>query len=467
MVELVEPSAAAFLLSENDSQPTHVGGLQLFQPPEGQGHAFATQMYETLRSTPKLAPLFLKRPYRSLGTAGQFAWRVDDEFDIDHHVRHSALPAPGDFRQLFEVTARWHATRMGWERPLWEAHIVEGLAGGRTALYVKTHHSMIDGVSAIRLIQSVLDTDPDRRDMLAPWDARVTRRRTEAAEDSGSILDLPAKAWNTAFALSAEAAGMPMALARTVGRGVRGDTSAISLRAPRTMFNGSVSRSRRVAAEDWQLARLRAISESTGTTLNDVVLAMCSGAIRRYLLEHDDLPDESLVAMVPVNLRARQGRGHDILMKDNAVGSVMCRLATHLPDAADRLAAVHDSMTSGKEALATMTPVQILAMTALGQAPSVVVPMLKLKGIVPPTYNLVISNMPGPPEPLYWNGAKLLGTYPFSIPLDGMTLSIACMSYAGNLSFGIVGCRRTVPQLQRMLVHLDDELAELERAAGV
>lgn len=467
MIDFVEPSAAAFLLSENDSQPMHVGGLQIFAPPEGQHTGFATDMYQTMRGTQELAPLFLKRPYRSLGTAGQLAWRVDDDFDIDHHVRHSALPGPGDFRQLFELTARLHATRMGWERPLWEAHIIEGLAGGRTAVYTKTHHALIDGVSAIRLIQSVLDADPERRDMMAPWDARLTRRRRKGSEEKDdSVLDLPSKVWNTAFAISAEAAGMPGALARTVGRGVLGDSSSVSLRAPRTLFNGSISRSRRLAADDWDLDRVRAVSRASGATLNDVVLAMCGGAIRRYLLERDALPQESLVAMVPVNLRSKKGRGHDALMRGSAVGSVMCRLATDLPDAADRLAAVHQSMTSGKRALSGMTPIQILAMTALGQAPSVVVPMLKLKGIVPPTYNLVISNIPGPREPLYWNGARLLGTYPFSIPLDGMTLSIACISYAAQLSFGVVGCRRSVPHLQRILTHLEDELADLERSTG-
>ena len=209
-----------------------------------------------------------------------------------------------------------------------------------------------------------------------------------------------------------------------------------------------------------------AIGKATGTTLNDVVIAMCSGALRAYLLELDALPEAPLVAMVPVGLNAKQsqvasGEG------GNAVGSVMVQMATDKHDPADRLASIHRSMKDGKEALSSMTPVQILAMSAIGQAPAILTPMLRMQGIVRPPYNVIISNVPGPRTTHYWNGAQLTGTYPLSIPINGMALNITCTSYDGKMAFGLTGCRRTVPHLQRLLTHLDDEVAALEKAAGV
>jgi diacylglycerol O-acyltransferase len=196
------------------------------------------------------------------------------------------------------------------------------------------------------------------------------------------------------------------------------------------------------------------------------VLAMCSGAMRTYLLELDALPDSSLVAMVPVGLNAKQSQ---IASAEggNAVGSVMVQLATDLDDPAARLARIHKSMRDGKEGLSSMTPVQIMAMSALGQAPAILGPILRMQGIVRPPYNLIISNVPGPRTTHYWNGAQLLGTYPLSIPINGMALNITCTSYDGNMAFGLTGCRRTVPHLQRLLTHLDDEVKALENAVGV
>ena len=266
--------------------------------------------------------------------------------------------------------------------------------------------------------------------------------------------------------ISADAAGMPAALVKTISKGLKNETSALSLYAPRTIFNQTITGSRRFAAQDWPIERLRGIGKATGTTLNDVVLAMCSGAMRRYLLELDALPDAPLVAMVPVGLNAKQSQVASA-EGGNAVGSVMVQLATDLSDPAKRLSTIHRSMKDGKEALSTMTPNQILAMSALGQAPAILTPLLRMQGIVRPPYNLIISNVPGMRTTHYWNGAQLDGTYPLSIPINGMALNITCTSYDGKMAFGLTGCRRTVPRLQRLLTHLDDEVAALESAAGL
>ena len=147
MVSPIDPTAVGFLLAENRNMPMHVGGLQLFKKPEGAGRNYVREMYEEMRDVDEIAPLFLKRPYRSAKTAGQFVWRPDEQFDIEHHVRHSALPKPGRVRELLELCSRLHGTRLARERPLWEAHVIEGMRDGRVAMYTKTHHALVDGVS--------------------------------------------------------------------------------------------------------------------------------------------------------------------------------------------------------------------------------------------------------------------------------------------------------------------------------
>ncbi len=467
MVHPLDPTAAGFLMAENRRMPMHVGGLQLFSKPEGAGRNFVRDLYTQLRESEDIAPLFLKHPHRSIKTAGQWVWVEDDDFDIEYHVRHSALPKPGRVRELLELCSRLHSTRLAIERPLWEWHLIEGLRDGRVAMYCKLHHALVDGISAMRLLQNILSTDAERTDMPAPWENRPSRsREVDESNEKHDLAELPLQAMRSALGIGAEAAGFPSALIKTLNRSVRNETSALALYAPRTILNQPITAARRFAAQDWPLERLRAIGKATGTTLNDVVLAMCSGAMRTYLLELDALPDTTLISMVPIGLKAKQSQAASS-SGGNAVGAVMVKLGTDLPDPADRLQAVHESMVSGKRALAEMTPVQILAMSALGQAPAILGPMLKMSGLVKPPYNLIISNVPGPRTKQYFNGMRLEGTYPLSIPIDGMALNITCNSYADQMAFGLTGCRRTVPHLQRLLIHLDTELGALEQAAGL
>ncbi len=460
MVNLIDPTSASFLLVENRTQPMHVGALTLMKRPEGAGREFSRELYEWMKEVGTLSPLFRKHPVRSLRTAGQLAWEDDAEFDIEHHVRHSALPKPGRVRELLDLCGRLHASRMDPSRPMWESHVIEGLRDGRVAMYTKLHHSLVDGVAAVRLMQAVLSSDPHVRDMPPPWADRPRYRRP-----GGDPLDL-VEAVRGALSVSSEALGLPGALGRTLTRGVRNETSTISLHAPRTMLNQRITGARRFAAQDWEVSRMRAVGKATGTTINDVVVAMCSGALRRYLLDFDALPAESLVAMVPVSLKARQAQ---VASTDggNALGSLMVALGTHLESPEARLESVHESMRAGKEALSQMTPLQVTAMSALGQAPAIAMPLLGLAGTLRPAYNLVISNVPGPREPQYLNGAEVVGSYPLSIPIHGVALNITCSSYAGKMCFGLTGCRRTVPHLQRLLTYLDDELKALEKIAGV
>ena len=333
-------------------------------------------------------------------------------------------------------------------------------------MYTKLHHSLVDGISAMRLLQSILSSDPDDRGMPSPWAKRPPSSKVGKAQEAAEHLSSAAtmSALRSALGISVDAAGIPKALVKTFNKSLRNETSTLSLYAPNTILNREITASRRFAAQDWPLDRIRAIGKATGTTLNDVVLAMCSGAMRTYLIELGELPDTSLIAMVPVGLHARKSGGGG---GGNAVGSIMVKLGTDLPDAESRLKAIHDSMRDGKDALSTMSPLQIQAMSAVGQVPAILPTLLGLTNLTKPAYNLVISNVPGPRTTQYFNGAELLGTYPLSVPIDGNALNITCNSYADQMAFGLTGCRRTVPHLQRILTYLDDEIGALEKAAGL
>lgn len=452
---LVAPPDAAFLLAESRATPTHVGGLQVFELPEGAGPGWLRQQYESMVAGDDIAPLFRQRPYRSLRTAGQWAWEDDEHLDLEYHVRHSALPGPGRVRELLALGSRLHGSLLDRQRPLWEFHLIEGLEGNRFAAYTKVHHAVVDGVSALRLLERSLSPDPDAQ-VPPPWSSRP---RPEGAR--------PPRPAPNPFEVAVEVARggvdiatLAPALVRAARRALDEELAIMPFKAPPTMLNVHITGARRFAAQGWSLSRVRAVATAAGCTLNDVVLTMCSGALRRYLVEHRALPDESLTAMVPVSLRTDDSAG------GNAVGAVLTSLATATVDPVTRLEQVRASMGIAKDSLRGLSPVQALAVSAANMLPSPLVSMLGGGEGFRPPFNITISNVPGPRRPLYLNGARLQGIYPMSIPYHGQALNITLTSYLDSLEFGLIGCRRRVPQLQRLLVHLEEALVELEAAVG-
>jgi diacylglycerol O-acyltransferase len=463
MLVPMSPTSSLFLLAETREHPMHVGGLELFQPPEGADSRDVMKLFEPLIEDAEVAPVFQKRARRSVTSLGQWGWEVDKRFDIEHHVRKNALPHPARVRELLTLCSRLHSTLLDRHRPLWEMHLIEGLDDGRFAVYTKTHHALLDGVSALRVLSRMLSDDPDERDMPAPWAPR-TLTKTRKADGGHAGLD-PARAVREAFSMAADVAGLAPALARTVGRALNEQGGNMSFAAPRTMLNVPVTGARRFAAQSWPIDRIRQVGKAADTTVNDVVLTMCSGALRSYLQSQDALPETPLIAMVPVSLHGEDtGHGDG---GGNNVGAVMCNLGTHLDDPVERLATVHQSMLDGKESMRGMSQLQTLVMSAIGVSPLGIYPLLRLDGKARPPFNLVISNVPGPRSPMYWNGSRLDGLYPLSVVLDGQALNITVTSYSDEIAFGLTGCRRSVPHLQRLLTHLDDELVALERAVGV
>jgi diacylglycerol O-acyltransferase / wax synthase len=451
-MEFMSPLDSVFLMTESREHPMHVGGLQLFEPPEGAGPDFVREIHDALVANRNFQPTFRKRPALVFGGLPSVAWTYDDadDVDVDYHVRRSALPTPGRVRELLELTSRWHSGLLDRHRPLWEAHFVEGLNDGRFALYSKFHHSLIDGVSATKLMQRSLSKDPDSSELHAIWDLPKRHReakpspRQSLTQLAGSIAAYGPSTWSLArAALFEQQLTLPFA-------------------APRTMLNVPIGGARRIAAQSWSLDRLKGVKAAAGVSFNDVVLAMCAGALRYYLQDEQALPDTPLIAMVPVSMRSEDQADSG----GNQVAALLCNLATHLEDPAERLETINASMRGNKQVFSELPRLQAYALSAFLIAPVGLAAVPGFVSAAPPPFNIVISNVPGPTEPLYWHGARLDGNYPLSIALDGQALNMTVVNNAGNLDFGLVGCRRSVPHLQRLLSHLETSLKDLERAVG-
>jgi WS/DGAT/MGAT family acyltransferase len=447
----ISPLDNIFLLGESREHPMHVGGLQLFSPPDGAGPEYVREAYEAMLSCTDVQPTFRKHP-AFFGGFTNLAWVQDDDIELDYHFRRSALPRPGKVRDLLELASRLHGSLLDRHRPLWEAHLIEGLDDGRYAVYIKLHHALLDGVSALKLMQRAFTPDPHDDEVRVPW-ALKPRKRNQSG--STSVLQTLTSTAESIAAL----APSTLKLARAA---LLDQQLTMPFRAPKTMFNVRIGGARRVAAQSWSLDRIRSVKSATGVTINDVVLAMSAGALRAYLTEQSALPDTPMIAMVPVSLRNEDSDGGG-----NMVGTVLCNLGTDVDDPAKRLEVIHKSMQDNKKVFKQLPQLQQLALSAFmtgglffGLLPGFI-------RTVPPPFNIVISNVPGAPEPLYWRGARLAGNYPLSIALDGQAVNITVTNNAENLDFGLVGCRRSVPHLQRLLGHLETALKDLERAAGV
>jgi len=458
---LMPVNDSVFLLAESREHPMHFGLLQLYRPPEDAGPDFIRELYRQLLGWEDVRGLFRRKPRGPVSSLGQWAWTTDDDLDLEYHVRLSALPRPGRVRELLELVGRLHGALLDRHRPLWEFHLIEGLGDGRFATYTKVHHALMDGVSAFRLIESSLSEDPAKSDMPPQW-VRRRRPRPQAppARAGRSAVGAAIAPLRSVWGALGSVAGGAPGLVRVAAEVLRNESELPSFQAPKSMLNVPITGARRYAAENWELSRLKAVGVRAGATLNDVTLAMCSGALRRYLCEQDALPDASLVAGVPVSIRTEGGS------EGNAVGLLSATLATDEPDPAKRLATIVRSTQRGKQAYRGLSPAQITAVSALGFVPIGLATLLGITTLVRPPFNVLISNVPGPKQPLYWNGARLDGTYPVSIPYDGQALNITVCSYAGSLAVGLTGCRRTVPHLQRLLTHLETSLAELEVATA-
>lgn len=466
----IELADAAFLYAEKRETPMHVGGVTLYTLPKG----VSVQDFVGEMIMDGLSADDFREPFGEFvdtgraGPMGPLYWEKDQSIDMDYHVRHSALPSPGRFRELFALVSRLHSTLLDRNRPLWELHIIEGLQNHQLAVYMKMHHAAIDGVASMQLTRSVCSTDPAFRIYDLPMSMKAYQRhlatvgagKPRRVAPNESELRSVADALKQQYDSSAQILG---ALRRFGGAffGRSGNLAVPWHNVPRTSINTRVGGARRFVAQSWEFDRIQAVCKAIDGTVNDLVLAMCSGALRRYLMGHHELPKHSLKAMAPVSLREK-----DDFSAGNAVGFITADLATNTEDPEQRLRTIQASMRAGKDLLKGLSSREAMIFMQLTQLPALLTTMLGLAAQFP-AFSTVISNVPGPRQQLYWNGARLDGIYPASIVFDGFAMNITLVSYAKSLDFGIVACRRSLPEIQRMIDYLEEALVELEEVAGL
>jgi diacylglycerol O-acyltransferase / wax synthase len=451
---------AMFLYGEDRETMLHVASLMPFTPPPDAAPDQLRGLVDEYRAARDLRPpwnLKLRHP-DSLKHPLQ-AWIEEKDVDVDYHVRRSALPAPGDERELGVLVSRLHSNNLDFHHPPWEMHIIEGLERGRFAFYTKIHHALVDGYSGMRIMERSMSTDPNDRS--TPLFVKSVAPAKPPPDQPSGALDVPGllRVAKDQLGASKQLGKALLGLIQAARR--EHDDLVMPFKAPKSILNGPIGRNRRFATQKIEVARVKALGKKVGATVNDVVLALSGASLRRFLLDLGALPEQPLVAMLPVNIRPKDDVGGG-----NAVAAVLATLATDLDDPAARLRAIVASTSRAKQQLQGMSKQAIMGYSSFLLSP-VGLQMLKMtSGRTRPAFNLVISNVPGPENPLYFRGARMEAYYPLSIPTHGMALNITCTSYAGSIDFGFIGCRDTLPHLQRLAVYCGEAMTELEAAVA-
>lgn len=457
----LNPLDSAWLFTESRATPNHVGGLLQFRLPEGAPRDYMRRLKAEFRDHREFTAPWNRRLKYAFNKNPMPVWIEDEEIDLEYHVRHSALPWPGGERELGELVGRLQSTPLDLSRPPWECTVIEGMEGERFALFIKMHHSLIDGVSGMKLLQRAMSPDQEKSRRLPPFWASGLPQPTRASDDDplSTVANAAAAAVQ---ALRGQAQTVPQ-LVLAFGKMLKGlgsgEGMVVPFTSPRSVLNGRVREKRRFATQQFALQRLRDLAKAAQCTLNDVVLAICGGALRHFLEERDSLPEKSLTTGIPVSVRAADDEGGG-----NAITFIIATLGTDIADARERLAAIRESVRHAKEHVQSLPRQAMLQYTVLLMAPTILTLLTGIGGRTRPMFNITISNVPGPDQPLYFCGAELVATYPASIVTHGQALNITCQSYAGSMNFGFTGCHSSLPSMQRLAVHATEALEELEAA---
>lgn len=466
MLKQLGEQDASFLYLETTETPQHVGGMSIVELPAGYKGNFYEDFKAHIGSRLHLIPMLHTKLVPLPFDIDHPFWIDDPDVDLNYHVRHLSLPKPGRISQLEQLIGRVHSNFLDRTRPLWEFYVIDGLESGHVAIYTKIHHAAMDGASSQLLIQTMYDPTPVPRRMPPPPPkqgdekskveieevlrgiaAHFLRQEIRAIQFIPDVL----KAWANLV--------LPDVKTLRYDKGIH-----LPQVTPKTLINCAITSQRAYAVRTLSLSRVKKLAKAADVKLNDIVLELCSTALRRYLLDKDALPHDAMTALVPVSMH----KSGDTEMNNQNVMFV-CNLATDLPGAVERLHAIRESSTEQKKFLsnvrnALLPDLSIIGSGALMRGMVEMYSRAKLADRLPPVGNLFISNVPGPPIPLYIAGAKILTMYPCSIPFHGTALNITVHSYIDSLDFGLTACRRAVPDVTDIADHIVDALSELEAA---
>jgi diacylglycerol O-acyltransferase len=465
MLRQLSDQDAMFLHFETEATPAHVGGVSLVDLPDGYRGNFFEDYKAAIAGRLLLVPFLHSKLARIPFDLDRPFWVEDEHIDLDYHIRHAALPAPGTLAELEALVAELHAQPLDLHRPLWEFTVIDGLASGQKAIYTKMHHAAMDGAASQLLITTMYDPTPVPRVLAPPLDDVRARR--------GSVGNMVRGLVRHRVQQAVRAVQYVPELLTAVSHVVLPDAATLQFRplhrvplAPSTLLNVAITPWRMYAARTLPLASVKQLAKLTGTTVNDIVLAICSGALRGYLGDKRALPARSLTAMVPVSTRAP---GDYRAANQNAM--MVCGLASDIADPYERLLAIHRSATEQKQNVEVWKefPSPDLVMPGIGAIMRRLVALYgrsRFCGRPPLLGNLVISNVPGPPAPLYIAGARIASMFPCSVPFHGQAVNITVESYCDRLDFGLIACRSAVPDLAQLADRLPAALAELQRAVA-
>lgn len=454
---------AAFLYGETPAWHMHVSAVMIIDPATAPGGFSIDRLEELVVARLPLVPQFRWKLVESPLGLGRPGWVDADDFDPAYHFRRTVCPPPGGSRELGELIGDLVSLKLDRRRPLWEMWFIDGLAGGRAAILYKIHHAIIDGVSGAELATVLLDLQPEPN----PPPAEIPE--TSDTKDRPHMVELLGRGLVYSALTPVRAARYTYQLVDwglTVARFLRHpEPPKVPFQAPRTSFNRAITPGRRFAYTQVPFDEVRDIKHTFGVKVNDVVLALCAGTLRSYLQHRDELPAEPLIAQVPVSLRGAS----DKTEIGNRVGSMFATLATDVDDPVERLIAIHRSTRQAKEMrqaldarrimnLTDTTPPGLIALAARTYT------SMGLDGRTPPVFNLIISNVPGPPMPLYTGGARVLSLLPMGPLLYGGGLNVTVLSYCGAIHFGFLVDREAVPDPWPLADGVATALAELRRA---
>jgi WS/DGAT/MGAT family acyltransferase len=458
--KIIPPLDLMFFLTESPQSPKHVGAVQIFQLPDGAPSSYLLDLVAAFKEAPVVAPFNYHPHFPRLGLP---QWREVRDMEMSYHVRHSALPGPGTEDQLMEVVQRLHAGLLDRRRPCWICQVIEGLEGNRFAVYSKIHHAYIDGMSGVKRMYGSLSASPTDTRVIPSWsfdpDRMRDRDRTRQPQRAGNT--------STAQQLVSQAKGAAQAYGFLADMGLqwlklRDGKAAIPFAAGRTRMNRTVEwETRSTAVCTFELDQIKAIGRQQGCTVNEVVLAIIGAALNDYLAEHHEKPGAPLVALCPVSLRSQEDHS-----AKTQVAAVNVKLGE--PDAAlaQRLEQVVESSRAAKEAVSGLSSEALLDYGVVIFALWELLSRTRLDQFVTPSYNVLVSNVPGPGEgDMYLCGSKMLASYPISTLLPGVNLNATVVSHGNSLDFGLLGDKHVLPDLdlvaRRMLYHFETLQADI------